>query len=95
MEEKILGVTSSNDTIYGITEKTIVKFFSSYNKGFEAFFYFCKGKFIYRAPNVSIRRFNYCPIYGSKIYWNGIYERNKKKFQDYDLELDKTFYNNN
>ena len=89
----VVAVTQIDHDAMSLNENSIVEFFAKYNKGFEAFFYFCKDKFVYRAPNVSTIRFNYCPMTGSKINWREIYESNKTKFPDYDPELDKTFNN--
>jgi hypothetical protein len=90
----VVAVTQFDHDVIRLTEKSVVEFFSRYNSGFEAFFYFCKDEFVYRAPNASTIRFNYCPMTGQKINWKEIYETNKQKFRDYDSKLDKTFYNN-
>lgn len=90
----VVAVTQNDHNVIRLNENSIVEFFANYNKGFEAFFYFCKDKYVYRAPNVGTIRFNYCPMTGRKINWREIYETNKKKFPDYDPELDKTFNDN-
>jgi hypothetical protein len=77
-----------------INSKYVVDFFSGYGDSFQAFVYFCLGKFIWRAPNADLIRFEYDPVTGEKINWLEIYELNKEEFKDFSEELDDMFYNN-
>ena len=81
----------SHGVVY-VSDENVVDVFMAYNKGFEGFYYFCKGEFCWRSPNADMLRFIYSPMSAQKIDWVKIYEDNKHKFNDFSAKLDKDFY---
>ena len=74
------GQAFSSTCLY--TSKGLADLFYGYNKGKEGFISFCKGENVWRAPNSSLVRFNYCPITGEKIDWELVLEEGLKYFKD-------------
>ncbi len=64
------------------TAQGLADLFNGYNKGKEGFISFCKGENVWRAPNTSLVRFNYCPITGEKIDWEVVLKEGLKYFKD-------------
>lgn len=94
MEDKLIGVLTDTRKRYSrIYENEIVEFINGYCNPFEAFYYLCHGKFIWRCPNADIIRFDYEPYTGTKINWEKIYNDNKMKFSDYSEEKEREFEN--
>lgn len=80
MRRVAVGTNFHSPELY--TPQTLAEKFSWYQNGKENFKAFCRGEFIWCAPNADLIRFEFCPITGVLINWEQVLEEGLEYFKD-------------